>query len=88
MNYFDMTINTACEECGVTSGLTKSHFVKKNSVAKTKRDKYDYLDRKNYMTQCLGCHMEFEKLNKHDRVKALAKINQKYARRAKWLITL
>lgn len=83
-----LAIRSGCESCGGSSGLTKSHFVKDNSVAKTKRERYDYLNPKNYFTQCIACHMEFEQLNKNNRVKALAKIDPKYARRAKWLITL
>ena len=84
-----LTVKDHCETCGNYSGLTPSHFVKKNSVAKTKRSKYISSDKRNYFTQCLECHQEYELLNKEARVKYL--INKGldvYARRAKWLITL
>ena len=84
-----LTVKDRCETCGTISGLTPSHFVKKNSVAKTKRKEYNYSDPKNYMTQCLECHQEYELLNKEARVKYLEEKNLLvYARRAEWLITL
>lgn len=84
-----LTVKDRCETCGTISGLTPSHFVKKNSVAKTKQKDYNYSDPKNYMTQCLECHQQFELLNKEARVKYLEERNLfAYARRAKWLITL
>ena len=78
---------THCESCGANTYLTKSHFLKRNSIANSKRDQYDYKSDKNYFFQCLPCHMSFEQLNKHDRVKALSKISKVYSRRAKWLLT-
>lgn len=84
-----LTVKDRCETCGTISGLTPSHFVKKNSVAKTKRSKYVSSDQKNYFTQCLECHKEYELKNKEARVKYLEERNLLvYARRAKWLITL
>ena len=41
-----------------------NHFVKKNSVAKTKRSKYVSSDQRNYFTQCLECHQEYELLKR------------------------
>ena len=84
-----LTVKNHCETCGTISGLTPSHFVKKNSVAKTKRSKYVSSDQRNYFTQCLECHQEYELLNKEARVKYLEEKNLLvYARRAKWLITI
>jgi len=81
--------NEYCETCGAVSGLTKSHFVKKNSVAKTKSKDYDYTDRINYFTQCLTCHIEYEQKNKNARFEYLIERRLvKYAARVKWLITL
>lgn len=95
-------LKTSCETCGAYSGLTISHFVKENSVAKTKRDQYDYSDPKNFMTQCLTCHMKYEKLPVHnkfciktrfDKVQTrqeylISKNLNDYAKRVKELITL
>lgn len=84
-----LTVKNRCETCGSHSGLTPSHFVKKNSVAKTKRSRYIYSATNNYFTQCLECHQEYELLNKDSRVKYLFdKGLDMYARRAEWLITL
>ena len=84
-----LTVKDRCETCGTISGLTPSHFVKKNSVAKTKRMKYDYYSEKNYFTQCKTCHDIYELKNKEARVKYLEERNLLvYARRAKWLIIL
>lgn len=52
-----------CQTCRHPKGkLTPSHLIKTNHVHKTLRDKYDYYDPKNYLTQCEGCHREFELL--------------------------
>ena len=95
-------LKKSCETCGAYSGLTISHFVKDNSVAKTKRDQYDYSDPINFFTQCLTCHIEFEKLPVHnkfciktrfDKVQTrqeylISKNLNDYAKRVKELITL
>ena len=49
-----------CETCRSISGLTPSHLIKKNHVGEGWT--YDYSDPRNYFTQCLECHMEYEKL--------------------------
>lgn len=76
-----------CETCGANCGLTKSHFIKKNSVHKTKLAEYDYDDPVNYMTQCLTCHQKYELLNKRQRIAFLASLRLiPYAVRASWLV--
>lgn len=55
-----LEIDVRCETCGTREGLTASHFVKKNSVHKSKYDLYDYDSAENYFTQCLKCHMDYE----------------------------
>lgn len=57
-----LEIGVRCETCGTKDGLTASHFVKKNSVHKSKYDLYNYDSCENYFTQCIKCHMEYEKL--------------------------
>ena len=64
-----LPIGEWCETCGTAYGLTASHFLKKNSIANIKE--YDYNDRQNYFTQCLTCHMSYEKLNKESRIQFL-----------------
>lgn len=76
-----------CETCGTPSGLTRSHFVKNNSVHKTKLKNYDYESSRNYFIQCLTCHIFYEKLNKNSRIRYMLSIGmKKYANRIKWLI--
>lgn len=78
-----------CETCGTNDSLTRSHFVKTNSVAKTKLADYDYEDPKNYMTQCLQCHMKYEVMNKKYRLAFLnIKGLKEYSERVKYLIEL
>lgn len=78
---------TWCETCGATSGLTRSHFVKNNSVHKNKATHYDYENPENWFIQCLTCHMEYEKLSKISRYKyMLDRRLVKYANRISWLI--
>lgn len=55
-------LGVKCETCGSMSGLTASHYVKKNSVHKSIYSNYNYESCENYFTQCLECHMEYEKL--------------------------
>ena len=78
-----------CETCGSNYGLTRSHFVKTNSVSSTRFDEYDYNSPDNWFTQCINCHMGYEKLSKQARVKYLTDRRlTKYANRAVYLITL
>jgi len=49
-----------CETCGNTSGLTRSHFVKERSVHDS--HEYDYEAKENWFTQCIHCHMAYERL--------------------------
>lgn len=56
-----LPLKDKCETCDSITGLTASHFVKKNSVSKTKIKDYDYNSQENYFTQCIKCHMNFEK---------------------------
>ena len=77
-----------CETCG-NPFITKSHLVKNNSVAKTKKSKYNYNDEINFFPQCINCHQEYELLNKNKRIEYLVERRlYKYAARAKWLITI
>jgi hypothetical protein len=50
-----------CETCNSCSGLTRSHFVKESSVHKTKSKFYDYESPENWFTQCLQCHVNYER---------------------------
>lgn len=52
-----------CQTCYKPKGkLTPSHLIKENHVHKSLQDQYDYYDSRNYITQCEGCHREFELL--------------------------
>lgn len=61
-----LDLGVRCETCGTRQSLTASHFVKENHVHKSHRVKYDleydYESADNYFTQCIKCHMEYEKL--------------------------
>lgn len=56
----NFNLKERCETCGSLSSLTHSHFVKENSVHKS--HEYDYESPENYFTQCLTCHMNYERL--------------------------
>ena len=76
-----------CETCGKYNILDRSHFVKKNSVHKTKLHKYDYESDKNYFYQCRACHSQYELLSKSKRYEYMRENGfKKYARRIKYLI--
>ena len=74
-----------CETCGSHYGLTASHLLKMNSIKNRKN--YDYNNVSNYFTQCLTCHMEYEKLNKDQRYWYMVNRGKsEYANRIKRLI--
>lgn len=76
-----------CETCNQYSDLDRSHFVKKNSVHKTKLHKYNYESNKNFFYQCRSCHSSYELLNKNKRYEYMRENDfKKYARRIKYLI--
>ena len=56
----EFDLRERCQTCRKISGLTPSHLIKENHVGKGWA--YDYADPKNYFTQCLECHMAYEKL--------------------------
>lgn len=53
-------LKSQCETCGANNSLTRSHFVKKNSVHDS--HEYDYESESNWFTQCIHCHMAYERL--------------------------